>query len=98
MATEQSIGGSILFDYYTAHSRIRADRGPAKEYPCAEGCGWPAEHWSYDHNDPDEIISADPRHPKIAGAAYSLNVDCYSPRCALCHKRFDRAHANSWAS
>ena len=64
-----------------AHERVKARRGKASQHACAD-CGGPAQHWSYDHLDPDEIrtdrpFSADPAH--------------YEPRCVPCHKRFDLA-------
>ena len=63
-----------------AHMRVRNTRGPAKELNCVD-CGEKAAHWSYDHNDPQEI--SDPRGP------YSLDPEHYEPRCVPCHKRFD---------
>jgi len=67
-----------------AHARVIHDRGRASTHQCID-CGQPAAHWSYDHADPDEL-AAD-RGP------YSLDGEHYQPRCALCHKRFDNAHA-----
>ena len=71
--------------YGAAHGRVRSDRGDVAAMACRD-CGSPARHWSYDHDDPDEMVSDDPR---TAGIAYSLNPDHYSPRCVPCHKRFD---------
>lgn len=71
--------------YSMAHSRVRADRGRVQEYECVD-CGQPAEHWSYDHTDPDEMYALDlSAHP----VAYSAIPAHYSPRCVRCHKRFD---------
>jgi hypothetical protein len=71
--------------YTAAHERCRSDRGPVQTHTCVD-CGGPAQHWSYDHDDPDERLahglSANP-------VAYSLNPEHYSPRCVSCHKRFD---------
>ena len=72
--------------YGAAHSRVRTDRGPAKNYPCADGCGRPASHWSYDHTDNDEL-----RDPDL-GLRYSLKTEHYSPRCVSCHKIRDLAY------
>lgn len=63
-----------------AHSRVRTDRGPARDYACVD-CGETAAHWSYNHEDPDEL-------PAISGP-YSLSPDFYEARCVPCHKRFD---------
>ena len=70
--------------YSAAHGRVRSDRGPASAHACTD-CGRPAYHWSYDHDDPDEL------HEDVRGlrVAYSLNGDHYSPRCVSCHKVFD---------
>jgi hypothetical protein len=77
--------------YATAHDRVRSDKGRVQDYPCI-GCGNLADHWSYNHDDPDELhqegLSA---HP----VAYSVKPEHYSPRCVTCHRRFDVAHANA---
>ena len=71
--------------YSSAHDRVRRDRGLVQRYDCVD-CGARAQHWSYDHADPDELhedgISARP-------VAYSLKPEHYQPRCISCHKRFD---------
>ena len=72
--------------YGSAHVRVSKARGAAREYDCVD-CGGAAEHWSYDHADPDEVTG-----PSASGrlVPYSLKVDHYEPRCATCHRRFDR--------
>lgn len=81
--------------YSAAHERVRADRGSVKAFACV-GCSQPAQHWSYDHDDPDELHEAGlSAHPM----AYSADPSHYSPRCIKCHKRFDLDHidaASSW--
>ena len=72
--------------YIATHTRLRRLLGAASGFPCSD-CGRQAQEWSYDHNDPD--VKHDPEH---SGCAYSRNPDCYSPRCALCHRSFDRSH------
>lgn len=72
--------------YSTAHMRVRADRGPIRDQVCVD-CGEQAQHWSYDHTDPDERIGTSGNSPKPV--PYSLNPDHYSPRCVPCHKRHD---------
>lgn len=73
-------------EYWGAHDRVYEDRGPASEQQCVD-CDRRAEHWSYDHADPDELVSHSPRS---AGAPYSLDPMHYAPRCVPCHWAFDR--------
>lgn len=78
-------------EYSTAHARTRADRGPAELHSCV-GCGATARHWSYDHDDPNEL------HTNALGKnpiAYSVDPNSYSPRCVPCHKRFDLDHIDA---
>lgn len=71
--------------YHAVHARLVTRRGRAAELSCVD-CASDAHHWSYNHDDPDELheygISANP-------VAYSTRIDSYSPRCVPCHKRFD---------
>lgn len=67
--------------YNAAHDRLTVDRGVAADREC-EDCGRPAAHWSYDHQDPDELVDH-------LGFPYSLDPDHYSARCASCHRRMD---------
>jgi hypothetical protein len=70
--------------YTAVHDRLRTDRGPASTHTCTD-CGAPADHWSYDHTDPDERQAENIKgHP-----AYSLDPERYAPRCVPCHKVFD---------
>jgi hypothetical protein len=77
--------------YTAAHQRCRSDRGRVQLHACID-CGRPAQHWSYNHDDPDERLayglSANP-------VAYSLEPAHYSPRCVSCHKRFDLGRNDS---
>lgn len=72
-------------EYSGAHSRHRSSLGRARDHRCTD-CQAPASHWSYNHDDPDELISTATR---THGIAYSLKAEHYSPRCVPCHKRFD---------
>jgi len=67
--------------YRAAHARVEAQCGKAADYSCID-CGRPAQHWSYDHGDPDEKCSP-------GGQPYSLDTSHYEPRCAACHAAFD---------
>lgn len=66
--------------YNGMHTRLRAARGSAALQACV-GCGMPAAHWSYDHQDPAEKDS--PYGP------YSTDPCHYQPRCVPCHKSYD---------
>lgn len=71
--------------YGAAHDRVRRDRGRIGLHVCVN-CGDPARHWSYNHDDPDELYAEGlSAHP----VAYSLKPEHYSPRCVPCHKRYD---------
>jgi hypothetical protein len=70
--------------YVAAHARVWKERGKAKQQPCVD-CTAPADDWSYDHTDPDEMRDEQ-------GRAYSGKPEHYSPRCKPCHRVFDREH------
>ena len=74
-----------VVQYDSAHGRLRTDRGKASDHRCVD-CGSAAQHWSYNHDDPDELTST--RGPSF-GLQYSLKQDSYSPRCVPCHKTYD---------
>lgn len=67
--------------YRSAHNRVERAYGPARNHSCVD-CDGAARHWSYNHTDADEKIGG-------TGQPYSVNPEHYSPRCVLCHKRFD---------
>ena len=82
--------GSVLrpvVGYNGAHDRVRSEKGSASEHPCAE-CHRPAQHWAYDHSDPDQLIW-DGSNGRNKGQAYSLKPDHYLPMCVPCHKASD---------
>lgn len=72
--------------YANAHWRVKGERGRASEHACVD-CAGPAQEWSYDHRDPDELTEAHPRTGEPM--AYSLDPSFYSPRCKSCHGIFD---------
>lgn len=81
--------------YGAVHLRLRAVRGSATAQNCWH-CGLPAEHWAYDHADPDELIEL--RHgDRRVETRYSTNLDHYIPLCVPCHSRYDGrvAHTSS---
>jgi len=71
--------------YSAVHSRVKRLKGPAAQHDCVD-CGLTAQHWSYDHRDPEEKLG-DARSANLV--AYSTKLDHYSPRCVVCHKRYD---------
>lgn len=79
--------------YTAAHQRCRQDRGRVQEHDCID-CGRAAQHWSYNHDDPDELMAEGLSSRPVA---YSLNPVHYSPRCVSCHKRFDLGRVDSVA-
>ncbi|OTR21927.1 hypothetical protein [Mycobacteroides abscessus] len=75
--------------YESVHGRLRALRGTAREHECAE-CGRQASDYSYDHEDPDELIGMTER---LAIAKYSLDLGHYQALCRSCHRKRDIAAA-----
>jgi hypothetical protein len=73
-----------VVNYMSAHLRLYKALGSASTYPCVD-CGGAAAHWSYDNEDPDELV--DPR-----GRRYSVAVGHYHPRCERCHGAYDAQH------
>lgn len=74
-----------LVGYNALHSRVKRDRGLPALHQCV-GCGNRAEEWSYDHSDPNEIISDE---TGSVGFPYSLDEQRYEPRCVACHRAYD---------
>lgn len=68
--------------YVPTHSLLRRRRGRPETLSCVD-CGAVAEEWSYNGGDPDEQI--DPER----GAAFTRNLEFYSPRCVRCHRLYD---------
>lgn len=73
--------------YNGAHRRVKDTRGPASAHNCAE-CSAPAEHWAYDHEDPNELWGTTNRGRR---APFSGDPNRYRPMCRSCHARFDAA-------
>lgn len=69
--------------YRSAHSRVTRERGRAADHACVD-CSQPAHHWSYDHQDADQLWTDD-----AGGRYYSADPAHYEPRCAGCHRLFD---------
>ena len=73
--------------YGAIHSRLRITRGPAGDNRCVD-CGDRAEQWSYDHDDPNALVSE-------IGHPYSADLAHYEARCCSCHRRFDSRHGGA---
>ena len=63
------------------HQRLRRARGSASTHQCIE-CGDPANHWAYQHKNPNPLVSP-------TGEVYTLNFDDYAPMCHTCHRSLD---------
>lgn len=72
--------------YTTAHARVKAEHGPASDWPCACGCGRQAEEWAYLGTNPEAKEST---HADSKGALYSPDPEHYAPLAKPCHKSFD---------
>lgn len=74
--------------YSTAHNRLRAMRGPARDWFCAR-CGDRAEQWAYREGSPREIRGDVPvtRRGKryVSHMAWSPDPADYVALCAPCH-------------
>lgn len=75
-----------IVGYHAAHVRCTSDRGAIATHNCVD-CGSQAKHWSYNHDDPNEMLGTSGVSDQLI--PYSLNPWHYSPRCVPCHKRFD---------
>jgi hypothetical protein len=67
--------------YTGIHMRVRSLCGPATQHRCRH-CGDGAEHWAYDHGDPNA-------HRDDAGRLYSTETSHYMPLCVPCHRELD---------
>lgn len=67
--------------YSALHQRVKKERGRPSQHQCVD-CGRQAQHWSYNHEDPNEKFEE-------GKGAYSLDIYCYDTRCVSCHKQFD---------
>lgn len=72
--------------YQALHLRLVTERGGADSHLCP--CGKPATGWSYDHSDPEPIISPQ-------GWPYSLDSSRYDPLCSSCHSIRDHRAVRS---
>lgn len=76
--------------YSTAHQRVRATYGAAKNYLC-KWCGERAHAWAYDHTDPNQLL-----HQGVglwankSPVPYSPDPSRYDPLCRSCHVKRDR--------
>lgn len=75
--------------YDAVHRKLRAKRGPAKDFQC--DCGNQAGQWAYMHTDPKQRFV----YPNVDGgrAPFSSDIRHYKALCTICHRRLDRAQA-----
>jgi hypothetical protein len=75
--------------YYTAHTRVRYERGRAATYLCID-CGEPARHWSFAWRrvPHDEWLWSEDNGLR----PYSGNGDHYDARCAMCAAWYDKGY------
>lgn len=71
------------------HSRLRADRGRARDHDCVE-CGGRALDWAFQHT------GAALRDP-ATGRWYSEDPDDYAPMCRSCHFKLDVSRSERWS-
>lgn len=82
--------GTANLTYSGSHGRVLRTKGRAAGYDCVD-CGGPADEWSYDHADPNELRDlVENSKGHIFEAPYSSNPDHYEPRCKSCHRVYDR--------
>jgi hypothetical protein len=67
-------------NYHQAHRQVVTLRGKASDYLCANG-DKQAQHWAYDHMDPNEQSSQ--------WGPYSPDPAHYIPLCVACHHQYD---------
>ncbi|MGW5239489.1 hypothetical protein ACWEOW_11200 [Monashia sp. NPDC004114] len=75
--------------YNTAHVRLKAWRGTAREYACVD-CGGPAAQWSYSGSGRHEMRGTKTNQwGQVIEVSWSTEVADYSPRCIPCHNTHD---------
>lgn len=75
--------------YVETHRALRARRGPASSYPCAEpGCPRRASEWSCDCDDSSVIDGTNASGRRVR---FSPDVRNYSARCREHHRAHDAA-------
>lgn len=81
--------------YTSAHMRVAAQRGRARDQKC-EHCDQKADHWAYDHSDPDEVNEVEVGvgrngRERTWRRIYSRDPQFYIALCRKCHGKFDEA-------
>jgi hypothetical protein len=71
--------------YGVMHQRVARLRGKPSTHQC-QHCDQRAEHWAYDHADPDQRMGTT-RRGRIA--PFSLDAGHYLALCRSCHTLFD---------
>ena len=73
-----------VVSYGGAHKRVKRVKGVARDQKCF-ACGEEADHWAYQHSDPEE-------RRDLQNRPYSLDPKHYVAMCASCHKEYDLDH------
>jgi hypothetical protein len=76
-------GAEVTYD--GMHNRVSRERGPASQHTCV-ACGEQADHWAYDHGDPDQLCQ---QWGKEKGRVFPSSIEYFEPRCRSCHIRWD---------
>jgi len=85
--------GTDNLTYGGSHGRVSRTRGRAVGYDCVD-CGGPADEWSYNHQDPNELRAVISNNKGYQyEVPYSANPDHYDPRCKPCNVAFDAGRA-----
>lgn len=71
--------------YYSAHERVYRTKGKASLYSCVK-CGAAAREWALSHNAVKIYLGSSRGRPVY----YSGDPEDYEPRCAKCHRDYDR--------
>lgn len=84
--------GAVI-GYQRVHQLVAEAYGKAADHRCAH-CTSPAREWSYDHQDPAELVGQDHGRP----VPYSLDISHYKPLCIPCHRQLDANHHTDWSA
>lgn len=70
--------------YFATHALLSRTLGQASARRCVD-CDGPAAEWSYDHQDPNELVDTSTAYAMV----YTRDLSHYEPRCKKCHRLFD---------
>jgi hypothetical protein len=79
---------ALSTSYGAVHRRVRKLNGHPLNYTCVCCNTRRAEHWAYDHGDPEPLIHV--RRDNGRTVEYSADLSRYVAMCWVCHALFDR--------